>query len=76
VTSIILGAPEAAVAARDFCLDHGLHVGCFRPPSVPDGKSRLRVTARADLSDLQTDQIRSVLRDLAENPPPMDAYRR
>ena len=28
----------------------GVLVGCFRPPSVPDGVSRLRVTARADLS--------------------------
>ena len=70
VTSVILGAPEAAVAARDFCLERGLHVGCFRPPSVPDGRSRLRVTARADLSDLETQQIRSVLSELADNPPP------
>ncbi|MEY9925495.1 8-amino-7-oxononanoate synthase [Catenulispora sp. GP43] len=67
VTSIIMGAPEAAVAARDFCMARGLHVGCFRPPSVPDGKSRLRVTARADLSDLETQRIRSVLSDLADN---------
>ncbi|MBS2536818.1 8-amino-7-oxononanoate synthase [Catenulispora sp. NF23] len=68
VTSIIMGAPEAAVAARDFCLERGLHVGCFRPPSVPDGKSRLRVTARADLSDFEAEQIRSVLSDLAAIP--------
>lgn len=66
VTSIIMGEPEAAVAARDFCLERGLHVGCFRPPSVPDGKSRLRVTARADLSDLEMGLIRSVLSDLAD----------
>jgi len=35
------------------CLDlrqRGVLVGCFRPPSVPDGISRLRVTARADLA--------------------------
>jgi len=69
VTSIIMGEPEAAVAARDFCLERGLHVGCFRPPSVPDGKSRLRVTARADLSDIETELIRSVLSDLADNRP-------
>jgi 8-amino-7-oxononanoate synthase len=28
-----------------------VRVGCFRPPSVPDGVSRLRLTARADLTD-------------------------
>ncbi|WP_344657794.1 8-amino-7-oxononanoate synthase [Catenulispora subtropica] len=65
VTSIILGDPEAAVAAAAFCLERGLRVGCFRPPSVPDGLSRLRVTARADLSDFETDHIRAVLRELA-----------
>ncbi|MFD8912170.1 8-amino-7-oxononanoate synthase [Streptomyces sp. NPDC059575] len=42
-------APDAVEwAAR--CRTAGLAVGCFRPPSVPDGVSRLRLTARADLS--------------------------
>ncbi|NEA05626.1 8-amino-7-oxononanoate synthase, partial [Streptomyces sp. SID10116] len=35
------------------CRAAGLAVGCFRPPSVPDGISRLRLTARADLTDAQ-----------------------
>ncbi|MEH6378877.1 8-amino-7-oxononanoate synthase, partial [Streptomyces sp. KLMMK] len=35
------------------CREAGIAVGCFRPPSVPDGVSRLRLTARADLSDRQ-----------------------
>lgn len=50
VQSLPMPSPEAAVAA---CLDlraQGVLVGCFRPPSVPDGVSRLRVTARADLA--------------------------
>ncbi|MFC7485691.1 8-amino-7-oxononanoate synthase [Knoellia sp. CPCC 206453] len=50
VQSIPMASPQAAVAA---CLDlreQGVLVGCFRPPSVPDGVSRLRVTARADLT--------------------------
>jgi 8-amino-7-oxononanoate synthase len=44
-------------------------VGCFRPPSVPDGVSRLRLTARADLTDAQVSlavqAVRAVLADPA-----------
>jgi 8-amino-7-oxononanoate synthase len=43
-------SPESAVAAALDLRAHGVLVGCFRPPSVPDGVSRLRVTARADLA--------------------------
>ena len=46
-----LGDPRRAVAAAAACLDAGVRVGCFRPPSVPPGRSCLRLTARADLSD-------------------------
>ncbi|MEU8738179.1 8-amino-7-oxononanoate synthase [Streptomyces halstedii] len=45
-------APEAVRWAAD-CRSAGLAVGCFRPPSVPDGISRLRLTARADLTERQ-----------------------
>ncbi|OKK17622.1 8-amino-7-oxononanoate synthase [Streptomyces sp. CB00455] len=46
-------APSAAAALRwaADCREAGLSVGCFRPPSVPDGISRLRLTARADLTE-------------------------
>ncbi|NEB86717.1 8-amino-7-oxononanoate synthase, partial [Streptomyces anulatus] len=40
----------------------GMAVGCFRPPSVPDGVSRLRLTARADLTEEQiTTAVATVL---------------
>ena len=41
--------PTARSPRRSTCAPQGVLVGCFRPPSVPDGVSRLRVTARADL---------------------------
>ena len=48
-------APSASAAVRwaADCRARGLRVGCFRPPSVPDGISRLRLTVRADLSDAE-----------------------
>ena len=51
VVSVILGEPEVALAAATACLDRGVRVGCFRPPTVPAGTSRLRLTARASLSE-------------------------
>ncbi|MBJ7465164.1 MAG: 8-amino-7-oxononanoate synthase [Mycolicibacterium sp.] len=51
VVSVILGDPEVAAAAAAACLERGVRVGCFRPPSVPAGTSRLRLTARAALTD-------------------------
>jgi 8-amino-7-oxononanoate synthase len=53
VVSVRAPSPEAAVRWAADCRAAGLAVGCFRPPSVPDGISRLRLTARADLTDRQ-----------------------
>lgn len=49
VLSIPMPSPQAAVAAQGAALSQGIRVGCFRPPSVPDGISRLRVTASAGI---------------------------
>ncbi|MFI6873369.1 8-amino-7-oxononanoate synthase [Streptomyces sp. NPDC050400] len=53
VVSVRAPSPDAAVDWAARCRANGLSVGCFRPPSVPDGISRLRLTARADLTDEQ-----------------------
>ncbi|WP_319454199.1 MULTISPECIES: 8-amino-7-oxononanoate synthase [unclassified Mycobacterium] len=64
VVSVILGAPEVALAAATACLDRGVRVGCFRPPTVPAGTSRLRLTARASLSAEELDLARRVLTEV------------
>ena len=51
VVSVLVGEPGRAAEAAADALAQGVRVGCFRPPSVPDGMSRLRLTARADLTD-------------------------
>lgn len=53
VVSVQAPSPESAVRWAADCRAAGLAVGCFRPPSVPDGISRIRLTARADLTDQQ-----------------------
>lgn len=61
VVSVILGAPETALAAAAACLEAGVRVGCFRPPTVPAGTSRLRLTARASLTEADLDLAGRVL---------------
>jgi len=51
VVSVRVDSPVAALAWAGACREKGLAVGCFRPPSVPDRWSRLRLTARADLTE-------------------------
>ncbi|MGK5521162.1 8-amino-7-oxononanoate synthase [Micromonospora sp. URMC 107] len=47
VVSVTAPGPEAASAWAADCRDRGVAVGCFRPPSTPDGRSRLRLTIGA-----------------------------
>jgi len=63
VVPAVLGDPMRAVAAAAACLERGLRVGCFRPPSVPPGRSCLRLTSRADLT---SDDLAFTARVLAE----------
>jgi 8-amino-7-oxononanoate synthase len=61
VVSVRAPSPEDAVAWAARCAEQGVRVGCFRPPSVPDGISRLRLTARADLSESDVDTAVKVI---------------
>jgi 8-amino-7-oxononanoate synthase len=47
VLSVPMESPQVALAAQAAVLAQGVRVGCFRPPSVPDGISRLRITSSA-----------------------------
>jgi 8-amino-7-oxononanoate synthase len=66
VVSVRAPSPEGAVRWAADCRAAGLSVGCFRPPSVPDGISRLRLTARADLSG---EQVERAVRLIGETRP-------
>jgi 8-amino-7-oxononanoate synthase len=64
VVGVRVGPPERAVALAEALLQHGVRVGVFRPPSVPDGVSRLRLTGRADLGGAAVESFATAL------PPP------
>ena len=61
VVSVPQPSPQEALAAAERALARGVRVGCFRPPSVPDGVSRLRLAARADLADPDLDRLAHAL---------------
>ena len=56
VLPVVVGAPEAAVGLSARLLDAGVLVTAIRPPSVPEGTSRLRATVMATHTDLQIDR--------------------
>ncbi|MHC0428988.1 8-amino-7-oxononanoate synthase [Streptomyces sp. O3] len=62
VVSVCAPGPDEAVRWAADCRAVGLAVGCFRPPSVPDGVPRIRLTARGDLTRQQVDEaVRTVV---------------
>ncbi|MEU8759330.1 8-amino-7-oxononanoate synthase [Streptomyces sp. NPDC048659] len=65
VVSVRAPGPQQALAWAADCRERGLGVGCFRPPSVPDGISRLRLTARADLTDAQIERAVGIVLETA-----------
>jgi 8-amino-7-oxononanoate synthase len=68
VVPVPLGSAEAAVRIGRALLERGFVVGAVRPPTVPEGSSRLRVTASAAHRD---DDVRGLLEALrAELPAP------
>lgn len=64
VLAVPMSGPLEAVAAVEKAAGSGVRIGCFRPPSTPDGVSRLRLTAHAQLTDLEVATAVEVLEGL------------
>jgi 8-amino-7-oxononanoate synthase len=61
IVPVVLGAEDAAVAAAATLLDQGLLVPAIRPPTVPEGTSRLRVTFCSTHTDADVDRLVAAL---------------
>ena len=57
VVPVLIGEAAPAFERSVALRERGVRVGCFRPPSVPPGTARLRLTARADLTDADLDRF-------------------
>jgi len=57
IQPLLVGAPERAVALGERLAARGFLVGAIRPPTVPAGTSRLRITLSAAHSAEQVDAL-------------------
>jgi 8-amino-7-oxononanoate synthase len=61
IQPIVLGSESAALAASESLLDGGLWIPAIRPPTVPAGSSRLRVTFSAAHDSTDVDRLLDAL---------------
>lgn len=61
IVPIVLHDPQAAVCMAQQLLDRGFFVGAIRPPTVPQGTSRLRISLHSTLAD---DLVGSLAREI------------
>jgi len=61
IQPVVLGGSKAALAAQQELLDMGFCVVAIRPPTVPRGSARLRVTFSAAHSEAQVDALAEAL---------------
>ena len=64
IQPLLLGSAEMALTAAQTLEQHGLLVSAIRPPTVPIGKARLRITLSAAHDESQVDQLLAALESL------------
>jgi 8-amino-7-oxononanoate synthase len=57
IVPVVLGDEDAALAASAALLEQGIVVPAIRPPTVPVGRSRLRIALSATHTDAQLDHL-------------------
>ena len=62
IVPIVIGDPEQTLAAQRLLEDEGFLVSAIRPPTVPVGTSRLRVTFTAAHHDAEIARLADVIR--------------
>jgi 8-amino-7-oxononanoate synthase len=63
IVPVILGDTDKTMAAGKLLEDEGFLVVPIRPPTVPDGTARLRITFTADHAEADVDRLAALVRD-------------
>ena len=66
IQPVVIGDNAATMAAGKALLERGFWVGAIRPPTVPQGSSRLRVTLSAAHTTEQVDALAAAIVDIEE----------
>lgn len=61
IQPLVIGDADAAMHASQKLLKHGIFVSAVRPPTVPEGTARLRITFSASHSENDVDRLLSAL---------------
>ena len=57
IQPILVGTPKAALSGSEALFEKGFWVAAIRPPTVPDGTARLRVTLSAAHREQDVDDL-------------------
>lgn len=68
IQPIVFGSSERALAASQVLEAEGILVPAIRPPTVPEGTARLRITLSATHSEQHIDRLLQALSQLPGNP--------
>jgi 8-amino-7-oxononanoate synthase len=63
IQPVLLGSNEHALAASAALQARGFLVGAIRPPTVPEGQARLRVTLSVGHTEAEVDALVQALAD-------------
>jgi 8-amino-7-oxononanoate synthase len=61
IVPVELGMPQAAVGLAEALREDGIIVGAVRPPTVPAGTSRLRISLKSTLTESALDRVIAVM---------------
>lgn len=70
IQPLLLGGERAALAVSEALLERGYLVSAIRPPTVPEGGSRLRITITAGHAEKQVDGLLAALAATVSSRPP------
>ena len=65
IQPVIIGSNEATLKVADALLERGIWAPAIRPPTVPEGQARLRISLSASHGEMQIDELVAALNEIA-----------